>query len=235
MPPTSLIVDDSTCWCWIWTLDATSLLTLIPGSGWLHHASVDARLLLIADLHLANVIFLPSTLRDLVLELSGGIIVSLMHTCLKCAFMRSVSFQETSSARHELTSYSFICTSWRACHHLHHRELDHLYLHHQQSANHHYRESETLKSCWDMNSVKTNSIFSDYQPWSNHSRFKNFIMSICLASQLAGLALFVEWTTTTLVVQQDKMQLIIQLHISNNRRHCFTRNPLPINVKIYQL
>ena len=48
------------------------------------------------------------------------------------------------------------------------------------------------------------TLCSDYQPWSNHSRFKNFTILICLASQLAGLALFVEWTMTTLVVQQDR-------------------------------
>ena len=100
--------------CWWWCQTEPRLLLTSPCWWWCQIlVDADAGLLLIADLHLTNVIFLPSTLRDLVLELSGGIIVSLMHTCLKCAFMRSVSFQETSSARHELTSHSFICTSWR--------------------------------------------------------------------------------------------------------------------------
>ena len=115
MPPTSLIVDDSTCWCWIWTLDATSLLTLIPGSGWLHHASVDARILLLrpsSPRQPLHTIYTEGTLCSGWSWVERIHCLCGMHTCLKCALVRSVLLQETVSARHALTLYPFICTSW---------------------------------------------------------------------------------------------------------------------------
>ena len=89
-------------WCWSRTLDDSTMLVLMPGSC------------CYAYLHLAY-LFIPSTEGTLC---SGWSWVERnhclcgMHTCLKCALVRSVLLQETVSARHALTLYPFICTSW---------------------------------------------------------------------------------------------------------------------------